>query len=554
MAAEGRTVGGPRLKALAPLGDPNFRRIWLASLLSNFGHLLLGVAASWEMTRLTSSPEMVAMVQTALMAPIMLIAVPAGAVADMFDRRRIVLTGLGFSILSAAGLTVLSLSGLIGPYVLLLFCFLIGSGLALYAPSWQASISEQVSAEHLPAAVSLGSVSYNLARSVGPAIGGVLVVALGVTAAFASNALFYIPLFIAFILWKRRHSPPRLPPERLGRAIISGIRYAIHAAPVRTTMVRTFLFGFAVAAMMALTPLIASGQLKGDAGVYGLLLGAGGIGAVLGALLIGEVRDKFSPEWAIGGTLVVSAVTIAVVGVSSNLPLTLLALTINGAANMITISVFNVAVQLSVPRWVTARALSWFQSSLTGGLAIGAWFWGRIASGHGVAAALLASAAMLLLLPLLRLVMPLRAEETDKLDIVEIETELEVDVALSSRSGPIVVEIEYDIAPDEARNFYNAMLNLQRARQRNGAFGWSLARDIGNAALWTERFEFPTWQDYLRHRGRFTQADQALQILASSYDRRPGQTRVRRWLARPFGSVRWRADTPDPSADNIGIY
>jgi MFS family permease len=501
------------------------------------------------MTRLTNSPQMVAMVQTSLMLPIMLIAVPAGAIADMFDRRKNALIGLGFSITAGVTLTTLSILGYVSPHVLLLFCFLIGSGLAFYAPSWQASISEQVPPHHLPAAVALGSVSYNLARSVGPAIGGIIVLTLGVTAAFVTNALFYIPLFIAFMFWRRKHVEPRLPPERLGRAIVSGVRYAVHATPVRTAMIRTFLFGCASSALASLTPLIARDQLHGNAGVYGLLLGASGVGAVLGAMIMSELRERLTPERAVTLTMIVTASMFAVVGVSRYLPLTAAAMMAIGAANMMTVAFFNVSVQLSVPRWVVARALSWYQSSLTGGLALGPFLWGWLTAHYGIETALLSSACAVLLLPLLGFVMPLRAPESMNHNIVEFENELPVDVALTARSGPVVVEVEYDVDPQEARNFYNAMLGLQRARQRNGAFGWSLSRNIGNAALWVERFEFPTWQDYLRHRTRFTQSDKDLQLAANAYNRHPTESRVRRWLDRPFGSVRWRAETPDPETD-----
>ncbi|MFP5306036.1 MAG: MFS transporter, partial [Gammaproteobacteria bacterium] len=269
-------------RALAPLREPTFRMIWSASLLANFGQLILGVGAAWEMTRLTPSTSMVALVQSALMLPLMLVAVPAGAIADMFDRRRVAMTGLCFSIVCAALLTTLSLLGLATPWLLLAFCSLIGAGVALYSPAWQASIVEQVVADRLPAAVALGSVSYNIARSFGPALGGLIVVALGATAAFAVNALFYVPLLLAFFLWQRKHVPSRLPPERIDRAIISGARYARHSPSIRTVMVRALLTGLAGASIAALTPLVARDLLHGDARTFGLLLGATGVGAVLG--------------------------------------------------------------------------------------------------------------------------------------------------------------------------------------------------------------------------------------------------------------------------------
>jgi MFS family permease len=547
-----RPAGG--WSALAPLRDTTFRNIWTASLLSNFGQLVLGVAAAWEMTRLASA-GMVALVQTALMLPLMLVAVPAGAIADMFDRRRIAMTGLAFSSLMAATLTLLSTLGLAGPWVLLAFCSLIGGGVALYSPAWQASISEQVPPEHLPAAVSLGSVSYNIARSFGPALGGVIVLAFGAKAAFATNALLYLPLLGAFSLWRRKHTPPRLPPERLYRAIVSGLRYAIHAPSVRTVMIRSAAFGFMGAATAALTPLVARDVLHGNAGTYGFLLGATGVGAVIGALLVSDLRQRLSPENAVRAATVTVGLMVLVVGLSPYVWLTALAMAVAGAANMLTISMLNVAVQLAVPRWVTARALAWYQSSLTGGLALGSWIWGQVTAGHGVGTALVGSAIGLMLLPILGIILPLPGASGSNVEIVELNDDPEVALALTHRSGPIVVEIDYRVDPADARMFYGAMVQVQTVRLRNGAFEWSIARDIADASAWTERFHFPTWQDYLRQRSRFTQSDLALQAAADAFSSHKPGDRVRRWLERPLGSVRWQADTPDPRSDPaIGMY
>jgi MFS family permease len=543
-----------KFRALAPLAEPNFRRIWSASLISNLGQLVLGVAAAWEMTRLTNSPQMVALVQSALMLPLMLVAVPAGAIADMFDRRRIAMSGLLFSALAAALLTLLSASGLAGPWVLLAFCSLIGTGVALYSPSWQASIPEQVSPEHLPAAVALGSVSYNIARSFGPALGGLLVVALGATSVFGLTSVFYLPLLLAFFFWDRRHVPPRLPPERLDRAIISGVRYTVHAASVRAVMIRIAIYGVAVAAGTALTPLIARDILHGNAGIYGLLLGAGGVGAVVGALFVSQVRERMSTDRALTVCMLVAAVAIVTIAFSHFLLLTCLALLVSGAANMILISLLNVTVQLSVPRWVAARALAWFGSSLTGGIAFGAWLWGSIAASIGVTHAIAASGAMMAALPLLALLFPLRDMGVAKLASAGLSTDPEVALRLTGRSGPITIEIAYTVAPELAREFYNAMLKLQRARMRNGAFNWNLSRDIANEAVWIEQFEFPTWQDYLRHRERFTEADRELQDLVATFLVTTETPRVRRRLGRPLGSVRWKADTPDHGTAPISGY
>jgi len=538
--------------AFAPLREPVFRRIWSASVLSNFGQLILGVGAAWEMTRLTSSASLVALVQTALMLPLMLVAVPAGAVADMFDRRRIAMTGLAFSAACGALLTSLAWAGLTSPWMLLAFCSLIGGGVALYSPSWQASISEQVQPSHLPAAIGLGSISYNLARSFGPAVGGLIVLAAGAQAAFAINAICYLPLLIAFYLWKRRHIPSRLPPERIDRAIATGVRYALHASSVRTVLVRAFLFGLAGASAAALAPLIAKDLLGGNASVYGILLGSSGVGAVAGALSVGWISHRLSNEAASRLMAFIGAAALIVVGSSRSVPLTCAGLLVAGAANIITIALFNISVQLAAPRWVAARALSLFSSSLTGGIAIGSILWGLVAGNWAVDVAVTASGVALGATPLLVFLFPLPRTVLTGMEAIEIAHEPEVAMALTMRSGPIVIELDYRVEADLARPFYDAMLQVQRSRLRNGGFNWSLSRDIADPSLWTERYQCPTWGDYLRTRERFTQADQDAQAAADLYMAQGAAKQVRRRLERPFGSVRWRADSPDPRQRTIG--
>jgi MFS family permease len=547
------SISTPGSGIFAPLSERSFRTIWSASLLSNFGQLILGVGAAWEMTRLApNSASMVALVQTAMMLPLMLVAVPAGAIADMFDRRKIAMAGLGLSMIFAAMLTTLAFFDRTSPWLLLAFCAFIGTGVALYSPAWQASISEQVTPDHLPAAVALGTISYNVARSFGPAIGGLVVLAAGAKAAFAINAVCYIPLLLAFFFWKRRHVPSRLPPERIDRAIVSGGRYVLHSASIRSVLLRAFLFGLAGATASALAPLIAKNLLGGDASIFGILLGASGIGAVLGALLVSWFRDTLGTENATRLLAIVGGLALILVGNSRSLPLTCVGLFVMGGSNIVMIALFNVSVQLAAPRWVTARALSLFSSALTGGIAIGAIIWGMVASAWSVDIAVIASGIFLLCMPILAIFLPLpQAASQADIELVELGNEPEVGMALTLRSGPVVIEIDYDVDPARAREFYDSMLKVQRTRLRNGGFNWSLSRDIANPALWTERYQCPTWGDYLRMRDRFTQADLELHASSRSFDRNT-ELQVRRRLERPFGSVRWKVDTPDPQHDTTG--
>lgn len=506
------------------------------------------------MTRLPPSAEMVALVQSAIMLPLMLLALPADAMADMFDRRKVALARLLFACAMAAVLTALAGVGLVTPWLLLAFCFLIGVGVAFYNPAWQASVQEQVNAEHLPAAVALGSISYNVARSFGPAIGGAIVAVSGAMAAFAANAILYMPLILAYLGWKRRHVPSRRPPERIDRAILVGVRYAVHSPPIRAVPVRTLATALAGASVVALTPLIARDLLHGDAKTYGLLLGAYGIGAVIGALMLDLVRQKLAPETAARSLAILIGAMVAVVGASTHLMLSCAALLVAGAAWVVLIAQFNVAVQLSSPRWVTARSLGCYASALTGGLAFGAWFWGYCDRHRGLGPAIMLSGAVMALTALLGLVARVPRTLPSGLETSEPEHKPLVRLALTPRGGPIMIEVEYRVEMNAARDFYAAMQKLRRPRLRSGAFGWTLAQDIGDPQLWTEQFSCSRWGDYLRQRDRMTHADVVLMVAADAFHTGDQTGRVRRRLERPFGSVRWRADSPDPQGAVLGIY
>jgi len=534
----------------APLRHVTFRRIWLASLLSNLGLLIQAVGAAWAMTQMTSSADKVALVQTALMLPVMLISMPAGAIADMYDRRIVSIVSLSIALSGATALTVLAWLGLVTPTTLLTFCFIVGSGMALFGPAWQSSVSEQVPTETLPSAVALNGISYNIARSFGPAIGGIVVATAGAVAAFAANAALYLPLLAVLFLWRRESAPSRLPRERLNRAIVSGVRYIANSPPIKIVLARTMVTGLIGGSVSALMPLVTRDLLHGGAQTYGIMLGAFGMGAVVGALNISEVRKRLSGEAAIRACAISMGGSIAAVALSHQPVLTAAALVVAGAAWMLAVALFNIGVQLSAPRWVAGRSLAAFQASISGGIAIGSWGWGRLTDAAGVEAALLVSATLMLLSPLLGhwLHMPRVGARNED---AEVLADPEVQLSLTARSGPLVVEIEYRVAQDNARAFHNVMQEVQLSRQRNGAYGWSIARDIADPELWTERYHCPTWLDYLRQRNRSTQSERALHQNAMDFHLGPDPVRVRRMLERPFGSVRWKEETPDRASHEV---
>jgi MFS family permease len=535
----------------APLRHAVFRRIWLASLVSNLGILIQGVGAAWAMTQMTTSADKVALVQTALMLPIMLIAMPAGAIADMHDRRVVAMVSLVIAFVGATSLTAMFWFGLVTPNILLALCFVVGSGMALFGPAWQASVSEQVPPETLPAAVALNGISYNIARSFGPAVGGIVVATAGAVAAFAVNAVLYLPLMVVLFLWNRTHEPSRLPRERLNRAIVSGVRYIANSPSIRIVLIRTLVTGIIGGSISSLMPLVARDLLHGGAQTYGVMLGAFGMGAVFGALNISEVRRRMSGEAAVRACTISLAGAIAAVAMSTNAVLTAIALVLAGAVWMLAVALFNIGVQLSAPRWVAGRSLAAFQASIAGGIAMGSWGWGHLTDIAGVEIALLASAGLMLLSPLLGIWLRMPPVGARNEDATELLADPEVRLSLTGRSGPLVVEIEYRVAQDSARAFHNVMQEVQLSRQRNGAYGWSIARDIADPELWTERYHCPTWLDYLRQRSRATQSERALHQRAIDFHLGPGPIRVRRMLERPFGSVRWKEDTPDRAANEV---
>ena len=332
--------------------------------------------------------------------------------------------------------------------------------------------------------------------------------------------VLYIPLLVVLFLWRRTSEPSRLPRERLNRAIVSGVRYIANSPSIRIVLARTLVTGVIGGSVSALMPLVARDLLHGGAQTYGIMLGAFGMGAVIGALNIAEVRKRMSGEAAIRACALSMGGAIAAVALSREPVLTAAALVVAGAVWMLAVALFNIGVQLSAPRWVAGRSLAAFQASIAGGIAIGSWGWGRLTDAVGVETALLVSGALMLVSPLLGLWLQMPRVGARNED-AEVLADPEVQLSLTARSGPLVVEIEYRVAQDNARAFHNVMQDVQLSRQRNGAYGWSIARDIADPELWTERYHCPTWLDYLRQRNRSTQSERALHQQRDRLSSRP---------------------------------
>lgn len=495
----------------APLAHRSFRDLWLASQVSNLGSLIQAVGAAWMMGSLTPSHGMVALVQSSNALPVMAFSLLSGALADNFDRRRIMVSAQIFMFAVSVMLAVLAWLGLLTPWLLLAFTFLIGCGTALFNPAWQASIGDMVPRADVAGAVSLNAMGFNLARSVGPAIGGAIVAAAGAAAAFAVNAASYIGFIIGILRWKRPLDEARLPREEIRRAIGAGFRYMAMSPALMRVMARSAIFGIGASALMALLPTYTRDTLGGSAFTYGLFLGCFGLGAIGGVFMNARVRARFSNERVVELAFAGFAVALAGLAFAPVIAVVVVMLVLGGMCWVLALSLFNTTVQLSTPRWVLARALSFYQTAVFGGLASGAWGWGAVADRVGIAVAYGAAAAVLVAGALLGKLF--QVNEFDDLDLTPLglKASAEPKIDLRARSGPIFIMVEYEIWHDDTAAFLALMQERRRIRIRDGAQRWALLRDLERPELWSEKYYVATWVEYSRHLSRRTKADLALQ-------------------------------------------
>lgn len=488
------------------------------------------------MTTLDSSADMVALVQAATTAPIMLLSLAGGATADIWDRRKLMLTAQLLLLAVSTALTVLAYRGAISPVSLLLFTFLLGVGTALYGPAWQSSVGELVPRSELSAAVSLNSVAYNLARTTGPALGGLLVTAAGAKAAFLVNAVSYIGLIVVLLSWRRTAPVRTLPPERMGRAMRTGLRYARLSPAIRIVLIRGLVFGLMGSSIWALLPLVAPVRLGGGAGIYGMLFGALGAGAILGALGSASARQRRPHEQVVWLSTLCFGIGTALTGYSSWLALTLVGLVLTGACWVATLSTFNFTVQISSPRWVVGRTVAIYQMVTFGGMAVGSWLWGLYAAHFGLESALVVGGAGMVASAFLGHVLPLPVLKSETLNLDPSRSFAQLDPFLQDPEPhldvPVVVTIEYRVAPADAEAFLSAMQELKRIKRRDGARRWKLLQDVAHPEVWIERYQSPNWIEHLRRHDRFTVADQEIERRVLSFHRGGQPPVIRHLLVR----------------------
>ncbi|NTE85010.1 MFS transporter [Agrobacterium rubi] len=496
-----------RKSPLTPLKHQTYRTIWFASIASNFGGLIQAVGAAWMMTALSSSENMIALVQASTSLPIMLFSLVSGALADSFDRRRIMISAQLLMLTASVMLTAFAWFDWLSPWLLLFFTFMIGCGTALNNPSWQASVGEMVPREDLPAAVTLNSVGFNITRSVGPAIGGVIVAIAGAAAAFLVNTFSYFTLIYALVKWQPPKNISTLPREQLFAAISAGMRYVAMSPNIGKVLIRGFLFGLSASAILALMPLVARDLVQGGPLTYGIMLGAFGVGAIGGALISARLRETLSSEWIVRVAFLGFAFSAGVTAISTNAILTALVLTVSGASWVLALSLFNTIVQLSTPRWVVGRALSLYQTLTFGGIAVGSWLWGSLAENYGLTYSLLCSCVLMLAGVLVGFKLTMPAFASLNLDPLNRFVEPNLRLDIKPRSGPIAILVDYEIDDSDLPEFMAIMVERRRIRLRDGAQNWTLMRDLENPDIWTEIYHVPTWVEYVRHNHRRTQAD-----------------------------------------------
>ena len=503
----------------APLQIAAFRAIWFASLAANIGTWFQNVGGVWLMTSFTMSPLLIALVQTATTLPVFLVGIPAGALADIVNRRRLLLTTQSLILVAAAALSILTYTGLMNPPLLLGFTFVLGFGATLANPAWQAINGELVPSDELAAAVTLSSVSYNLARAVGPALAGLIIAVAGPAAVFLLNALAFLYVVVVLFRWHPAPHKAVLPAERLIGAMRTGLRFVQNSPGMQIVLIRTFFFIFFISGLWALLPVIVSRDLRLGAPGYGLLLGCIGIGAVVGAAVLPQVQRRIP---VVDRQVIVSTVVLALVmiglGNVRNLLVLCLITTIGGIAWIMLVSCFNVAAQEASPTWVRARALGAYLVVYQGGTAMGSLLWGGLAVLLGVplAISLAALGAVLGLAAGLRW----HLADSEKEDLRPWHvTAPRLLIEPRPQEGPVMVQIEYCIDPQRAEDFLLAMQEVRRMRDRDGAFGWFLAHDPAHEERHVESFMAESWLDYLRQLDRMTDADHAIENNARSFHR-----------------------------------
>ena len=495
-------------QAWAPLRVAAYRNLWLALLAANIGTWMQTVGAQWLLVSHAHAETLVAAVQTASMLPILLFALPAGVLADAFDRRYLLISVQGF--LAAVGvlMTVLTATGHMRPPLLLTLTFALGTGQALTLPAWAAVIPQLVPRDQIRSASALGAISVNVARAIGPAVAGILVAEAGVSVVFGLNAATFVIFAATLVRWKPRSARPTESPERFNAALRAGARYVRHSPTLRRLLARIVLFILPGSALWALLPLVASERIGTDSHGYGLLLAALGVGAIAGGVALPKLRTRMSASKLLGLSGLLFGLVLLDVATLNDLTAVAVALAPAGAAWVVVLANLNAEIQLFLPNWVRARGLAVYQVVFAGGQALGALAWGAVAQMSGLEATFLLAAAIMLLDAVALALWPLPdLREVDREPAV-IWPEVDLAVRPDPRAGPILVTSAYVVRPEREREFMEAMRLVRGTRMRTGALRWGLFRVGEEPRRFVEVYQLATWDEHMRqHDNRFTGAD-----------------------------------------------
>ena len=507
------TASATPISTWAPLRSPVYRALWIAQLVSNLGTWMQTVGAQWMLVADDRAAVLVPLVQTATTLPVMLLALPSGVLADLIDRRRLLIATQGAMAAGVGLLATLTGFGLTTPAVLLTLLFVIGCGAALTAPAWQAIQPDLVPAEQIPAAAALGSMSINGARAIGPAIAGVLVSLSGPTLVFAINAVSFVGIVIVLIWWRRPTVESGYPPERALAALSAGGRFIRSSPIIRRILLRAALFIAPASAIWGLLPVIANNKLGLSSSGYGLLLGALGAGAVTGAFLLGRLRARYGQNALLTVGAVGFAFASVIVALVPSFWIVFAGLVVGGASWLLSLSTLNASMQLSLPAWVRARGLSVYQLIFMGGQAIGSVVWGVIAGATDSSISLLVSAGLLVVCALSSLWWPLHAK-TSNLDLTPSSHWPEPNLIFEPEplDGPVLVMSAYRVLAENEDAFLKAMAAQGRSRQRTGASEWRVFRSIEHESTFVETFVVRSWGEHMhQHHTRLTGQDRLIE-------------------------------------------
>jgi MFS family permease len=503
---------GKAISAWAAFQERPFAVVWIATVVANTGTWMYSAASGWLMTSLTPDPLIVSLVQAASNLPMFLFALPAGALADIFDKRKFLIALELVTTLISAIYAVLVWLHLVTPSNVLIFTFLIGAGGALTYPAWQAIVPQLVPRTLLPSAVAANSVGINISRAIGPALGGVAIAGLGIAAPFWANALSNLAVIGALLWWRvAPSSGPRLPSERVGRAIWAGLRYARYNQHLRGTLARSAGFFLFASAYWALLPLVARSQIASGPQLYGILLGVIGASAVAGALALPWLRTRLDADWLMAAGTLGTAAALALYAVAREPVVALVASALAGVSWIAAVATLSMSAQMALPDWVRGRGLALFTTVFFGCITLGSAIWGELAAIAGLSAAQwIAAAGAALAIPLTWRWKLLTGAGVDLTPSMHWPTPITTG-AIDHDRGPVLVTVEYRIRPQDRAAFLQGLAKLEPARRRDGAYAWGIFEDAAEQGRFVETFLVDSWLEHLRQHERVTNDDRRAQ-------------------------------------------